>query len=309
MTRRDENGLDLATVETVNRPLSDEAERNDRPGDVALVSDDRVDLDGDDAEDDRGDGPDEEGEDEGGEDGQDAGAGDGPSAAGAEDASDPARLTKNQARRQAQREARERTLADLDQTRAALARANQRLAELGAPAEGASLEETLVGKATHGARRTLLEEDVRKAEAAATQAAQVAQAEMGRFLKETVAAGAQAYSDWDDKMTALLDAGGGLKNEGVLNALSMVENPAQVLHHLGSHPDQARRILGSSPDKAAFEIGKISQVVSIPQPKPQTSVKPSPKVRGGAVRKAKRLEDLSDDEYEKVRLKQMRQRR
>jgi hypothetical protein len=60
------------------------------------------------------------------------------------------------------------------------------------------------------------------------------------------------------------------------------EKGAEVLYHLGSHPDEAKRIAMLSPLAAARELGRIEARLSMPAPRTTTKAPPPVKPVGAS---------------------------
>lgn len=126
---------------------------------------------------------------------------------------------------------------------------------------------------------------------------------------QIAAQGAKDFADFDDAMDGLKMAG---LNESSLRVLVEAEEPAKVLHYLGTHPEEAEQLFGLPPVAMARKLGQIEARMSAPKPsiKPSNApdpVKPLAAKSGGDPNALS--DDLSDDEWLKRRNAQDKARR
>lgn len=88
---------------------------------------------------------------------------------------------------------------------------------------------------------------------------------------ETYEAGKKKFADFEDSVSVLRNVG--VMNKPFLDAVFEVGAAPEILHYLGTHPDEADRLRGLSPVKLGVEMAKLSSSVSKPKP---VSAAPAP---------------------------------
>jgi hypothetical protein len=89
--------------------------------------------------------------------------------------------------------------------------------------------------------------------------------------------GAKAYPDFNDAMEAVrlsAPSQGALRT--ALAAVVEADEPAKVLHYLGTHPEEAEQLFRLSPVAMARKLGQIEARMSAPTQPPRTSSAPEP---------------------------------
>lgn len=100
-------------------------------------------------------------------------------------------------------------------------------------------------------------------------AALIAQAtEFNKACNSVAETGKKDYKDWDDalKNLAMVGAIGDKVSPEFLENVVELKSPAKILHHLGTHMDEAARITQLSPKKMAMELVRIETALNAPAP-------------------------------------------
>lgn len=108
----------------------------------------------------------------------------------------------------------------------------------------------------------------------------VAQREFDKACNTAWEAGTTKYGENFDAALGTLRTMGVLRPEVVEAALATEAAP-DVLHYLGSNPDEADRILSLPPTRMAVELVKVAQTAAKPTPKPASSAPAPIKPVGG----------------------------
>lgn len=123
--------------------------------------------------------------------------------------------------------------------------------------------------------------------------------------------GRKAFKDFDDAVVNLTAEVGPLFTQRglptpICEAILDAENPAKLMHYLGSNPDVAAELADLTPIKAAKRIDRIERDLSA-APKQSAAPKPLTPVRAAASSDGL-SSDLPTDEWMKRREKQLRER-
>lgn len=87
-----------------------------------------------------------------------------------------------------------------------------------------------------------------------------------------------------------------------LSSVLEFDQPAQLLHHLGTHPDLAAELADLSPTRQVLKLGAIErELADKAKPKSSTAPKPLEPVRGSGGSKLEYSPDMSDAAYAKWR--------
>ena len=201
------------------------------------------------------------------------------------------------------REAEAKARADL------LERQLQELKPKPAPQEGApklenfsDIEEYATAKAEYAKAEALKEHT-------AKQQTEAHSRELERIKsswEEKADRGREKYDDFD-KLVGDIEP-----NTPLMASIMEAENGDDIAHYLGKTPQEARRIMALNPWQQAREIGKLEAKLAAEPPKPKTpSGAPAPiKPLGAAASPAaKKLTEMSYEEFEKKRKAQIAARR
>lgn len=136
---------------------------------------------------------------------------------------------------------------------------------------------------------------------------QQAQTKLTQSWAEKVTKADAKYEDWDEVV-------GDIKPTSPLHTAIMhpdLVNGEDVAYHLGKNPAEALRIAGLDPFSQILAIGRLSATLAATPAKPnEPSKAPAPiKPVSGSGPTAKRLSDMSQDEFEKARRARIAQRR
>lgn len=122
------------------------------------------------------------------------------------------------------------------------------------------------------------------------------------------AKGRETYKEGFEKSIENLRLLGGFDPE-TLNKILATDDPSKVLHDLGTNPNEYHRIMELAPDKRGVELTKMAMTAA---PKPRLSEAPAPVEtvggRGGSNANEELRDDLSDEEWNRIRDKQERAR-
>jgi len=146
-----------------------------------------------------------------------------------------------------------------------------------------------------------------------TRAQEIARMERINDQCNTVAAkGAKEFEDFSDALKSLAQETGPLFDKRghplpLMEVVLEADNPAKLLHHLGTHPDLAAELTDLTPTQLARKLDRIErEMTSQPQksgaPKPLTPVK-------GTASNDELHSGLSDEEWIKRREKQLKAQR
>lgn len=149
-----------------------------------------------------------------------------------------------------------------------------------------------------------------KTDDAAVQAAAVQLRNQEKFNEACVAAeikGKEVYKEDFEKAVETIQTLGGFDPETMVGILA-TDDPSKVLYELGKNPNEYHRIMELTPAKRIAEMTKMALVAA---PKPKLSEAPAPVEqvggRGGGAPVELR-DDLSDDEWNRIRDKQEAER-
>jgi hypothetical protein len=98
---------------------------------------------------------------------------------------------------------------------------------------------------------------------------------------EVYEAGKKKFPDFDDSVSVLRNVG--VMNKPFLDAVFEVGPAPEILHYLGTHPDEADRLRGLNPVKLGVEMAKLASNVTKPKP---VSAAPAPIVTVDGTAKA-----------------------
>lgn len=154
----------------------------------------------------------------------------------------------------------------------------------------------------------------------ATEKAQlIAQAnEFNKACNAVVNTGKKEFTNWDEavKNLGLVGAIGKDVDPGFLETAIELENPAAILHHLGTNLEEAERLVKMPPKKMAMEMARIEAKLKAPIPAPPPaalSQAPAPVITVGGAAKpgAPEIHDptISMDDFNALRNKQIEDRR
>jgi hypothetical protein len=102
------------------------------------------------------------------------------------------------------------------------------------------------------------------------------QAVKATALEASEAAYAKAHPDYADARDYLLSVPEIASHQGIGEAVMDSDNPAAMLHYLGTHPDEALRIAKLSPVSAARRLGLIEAGLAAAKDKPAKAVSNAP---------------------------------
>jgi len=138
----------------------------------------------------------------------------------------------------------------------------------------------------------LSQDDVERAAAR-----QIAARDFNNAANEADQKGRKTYAkDWD-KVTATLKTLGGFEPEDMQGILA-TDDPAKVLHTLGSKPEEYHRIMDLPPAKRLAEMVKMALPAPKPKNKPSQAAAPVAPVGGRTRTGGTELrDDLSDDDW------------
>lgn len=112
--------------------------------------------------------------------------------------------------------------------------------------------------------------------------------------------GKQQFKDYDNAIQTLTALGDGVSNPDFLETVFDLENPAAVLHALGSDPDKASEILQMRPSQMGRALEKISaNLNSAPKNTPVRSPAPVISPVGKTSGATKRQEDWGPADWDK----------
>lgn len=147
---------------------------------------------------------------------------------------------------------------------------------------------------------------ISKNDDAAIQAAAAQLRNQEKFNEACVAAeikGKEVYKEAFEKAVETIQTLGGFDPQTMVGILA-TDDPSKVLFELGNNPNEYHRIMELTPEKRIAEMTKMAMVVT---PKPKLSDAPPPVEqvggRGGGAPSELR-DDLSDDEWNRIRDKQ-----
>lgn len=120
--------------------------------------------------------------------------------------------------------------------------------------------------------------------------------------------GREVYKDEFEKSVKQLNDWGKLDPQTLLGILA-TDDPAKVIYDLGRNYDEYHRIMALTPEKRIAEMTKMAMTAA---PKPKVSEAPAPVDtvggRGGGAATNELRDDLSDDEWNRIRDDQERAR-
>ena len=138
-------------------------------------------------------------------------------------------------------------------------------------------------------------------------AQKLAERDFNEACNKTYAKGKEQFQDFDEAVNGhklLGDIGG---RRDYLEAVSALDNGAQVFHHLGKNLDEAAHVLSLPPVKMALELTKLSQKLS--KAPPVSKAPPPIKPVAGTASRDFDPETASMDEWVKWRDEQVAKER
>lgn len=127
-------------------------------------------------------------------------------------------------------------------------------------------------------------------------AQEVAQQNFNQTAYATAEDGAKRFKDWGE-ITDRLEKLGGFDRD-TMNHVLATDDPAGVLHKLGSNPDEYERVMGLPPARRLAEIVKLGLKVPAPKKTPSGAPPPAEPIGGRGRTDGNELrDDLADDEW------------
>lgn len=122
---------------------------------------------------------------------------------------------------------------------------------------------------------------------------------------------AETVPDYYDLVHKAPNDGGPAISDTMAQTIMESENGPQIAHHLAKNPRLARQIYALPPLRQALEIGKMEAKLSQAPPAPKVSQAPPPAAKLAPVEGStdKKVEDMTDLEFAKMRRRQIAQRR
>lgn len=107
-------------------------------------------------------------------------------------------------------------------------------------------------------------------------------------LQEATTKGAERFPDWDDKVLAS-DAP---MSPSLTHAIALSDDPAMVMYHLGSHPQEHAKLMQMSPEQQLYQVGRIIASAQVP---PSPSKAPPPAKPIGSTKSTPSTQAYTDE--------------